>query len=395
MVIGILTHHWVFNYGANLQTLSTVSFLKKNGHTPYVINWVQTDAEEYYYSSTKAEMAKMFHAFQREYYPLTELCRNAEDIANVIKKYGIEKVVIGSDTVWMLHSRQFSIRHLKWTQPTSESIFPNPFWGEFLDYGVDVPVIAYSAATLDMNLSDFKSQKNMIGNYLRRFNRISTRDQYTADVVSFFTNGDIVPEITPDPVFSFNNNYHQNITREKFLSKYNLPSKYILICFTEAYKRKAESCVRKMQQIAYNKGYTLIELPRQTGNRLFNITQIEEILDPVDWYNLIRFSYGFIGQLMHPIVIAIHNAVPFFCLDYYGRRKLRGTYVDYRTSKAYQVVKQVDKIKQYRNIAGRFGRLPHAEFIMDSIFSSIDNPDHTISDRMNEKSNKALYSIIQ
>lgn len=29
MKIGILTYHWVANFGANLQTLSTVCYLKK------------------------------------------------------------------------------------------------------------------------------------------------------------------------------------------------------------------------------------------------------------------------------------------------------------------------------------------------------------------------------
>ncbi len=395
MKIGILTHHWVFNYGANLQTLSTVCFLRNNGHEPFVINWVQEDAEEYYYKTTETEMADMFRKFQEEYYPLTLLCRSAKDIADVIKQNGIEKVIIGSDTVFMLHSRQFSLRSWKWTQPTSESVFPNPFWGEFLDYGIDIPVIAYSAATLDLNLSAFKSKREEIGRYLKRFKIITTRDQYTSEIISFFTRGAMVPVITPDPVFSFNNNFIQNLSREDFLNKYHLPNKYILVCFTEGYQKKATAFVNELNNLTKKSGYELIELPRQTGRKLFDIKHVDTIMNPIEWYNMIRFSNGFIGQLMHPIVISIHNSVPFFCIDYYGRRKFRATFIDYKTSKAYQIINQVEKVNCYKNIAGRFDMMPSPKYVLESILSQIDHPDYSITEKMNKKSDNSMKLMLE
>lgn len=55
MKIGILTYHWVANFGANLQTLSTVCLFKKNGFIPIVINWIPLDCELKYQSSTPVE----------------------------------------------------------------------------------------------------------------------------------------------------------------------------------------------------------------------------------------------------------------------------------------------------------------------------------------------------
>ena len=38
----------------------------------------------------------------------------------------------------------------------------------------------------------------------------------------------------------------------------------------------------------------------------------------IEWYALIIHSRGYIGERMHPIVVCLHNAVPFFSFDYYG-----------------------------------------------------------------------------
>lgn len=385
MNIGILTHHWVFNYGANLQTLSTVSFLKKHGHNPFVINWVQEDAEGYYYETTTPEMVEMFRGFQKNHYPLTDICRNSRDIADVIKKYNIEYVVIGSDTVWML--RKF--------MAMSESVFPNPFWGEFLDYGANVPVTAYSAATLDIVLRDFEDEKKKIGIYLNRFRFISTRDKYTSEMVAYFTDNSIVPAITPDPVFSFNSNYPQAITREEFLNKYNLPEKYLLVCFAEGYANKSREFVDALNIKARSAGYDLFELPRQTGNRIFDIQQINEHINPIEWYNLIRFSNGYVGQLMHPIVISIHNAVPFYSLDQYGTQRYRRIYVKKETSKTYQLIKQIGRLKQYRNISGLFSKLPSASHVLNTIINSSKESDIAIANTINSFSDESMKSIIK
>jgi hypothetical protein len=48
MNIGILTYHFVSNFGANLQTLSTFMYLKKHHYNPIIIDWVPYDLEKYY-----------------------------------------------------------------------------------------------------------------------------------------------------------------------------------------------------------------------------------------------------------------------------------------------------------------------------------------------------------
>ena len=99
MKIGILTYHWVFNHGANLQTLSTIGYLRKIGQIPIVINWIPKDREALSLKSTIKEQIDCFRSFQKEYYPLSHLCRTVKDIADVIREEGIDKVFIGADTL--------------------------------------------------------------------------------------------------------------------------------------------------------------------------------------------------------------------------------------------------------------------------------------------------------
>lgn len=46
-------------------------------------------------------------------------------------------------------------------------------------------------------------------------------------------------------------------------------------------------------------------------------------LNPIDWYALIKYSKGYIGERMHPIVVSLHNSVPFIVLMNMELRLLR------------------------------------------------------------------------
>lgn len=48
MKIGILTYHCVPNFGAQLQALSTVCYLKRAGYEPILLNWYPKDLQVMY-----------------------------------------------------------------------------------------------------------------------------------------------------------------------------------------------------------------------------------------------------------------------------------------------------------------------------------------------------------
>ena len=139
MRIGILTYHAVSNFGANLQALSTYCFLQNNGHEPIVINWYTKELENAYRNEVPECQNRCHENFRNERFNMTRRCYNAKDIASEISRLGIESVIIGSDAVaqhftfWsrVTLSKQ-TIIHVR--KVTSDRLFPNPFWGTFLDY---------------------------------------------------------------------------------------------------------------------------------------------------------------------------------------------------------------------------------------------------------------------
>lgn len=396
MNIGILTHHWVYNFGANLQTLSTLNFIRKAGHTPFVINWIPADVEKSYQHDTTAEQADCFRKFQDRYFPLTTVCRDSREIAEVINKYHIDRVMIGSDTVFKLRKPVFSFRKMRMIYPTSNAKFPNAFWGDFLNYGVSPSVVAYSAATIDTNPSQFDKEKSAIGEALRRFQRITVRDHATAELIQYFTNGELNPPITPDPVFGFNNNVDGQMTKADVMERFGLPEHYYLIGFQEAFESRAYNWAKDVASyIKQRTNVECFELPRQTGRRLLNINQINEgPITPLEWYSIIRFSNGFIGQLMHPIVSAMHNSLPFYSLDYYGIGKYKRLKIDYKTSKVYQIVKQADMLYRYCHVGARFDRLPNHKEVVDAFLTDDNNKRIEWSRKMAELSKNTMKDII-
>lgn len=154
MRIGILTYHAACNFGAFLQLLSTVEYVRKRGAEPIVINWIPKDFETDYEKRSKQEVRNLYAELRQKYLNLTRLCRTSYDVALAIQDEKIEAVIIGSDAVIQHHPfrerfhfpcrRIFYINH-----PTSDRMYPNAFWGEFMKYLTSVPIAMMSGASVD------------------------------------------------------------------------------------------------------------------------------------------------------------------------------------------------------------------------------------------------------
>ena len=156
MKIGILTYHWVSNFGANLQALSTYMYLLNMGYDPIVINWIPEDVESKYDNNVLTIQNDSHRQFAKDSFKnITRLCRNGEDIAREIELNRITKVLIGSDAVFtnLPKLARFVLcrRGIVRIHPKSDSVFPNPFWGDFLNYmKTPVEIVALSASAQNM-----------------------------------------------------------------------------------------------------------------------------------------------------------------------------------------------------------------------------------------------------
>ncbi len=126
MKIGILTYHYAYNFGANLQALSTVGRLKMMGHAPIVINWRPKDVEDRYRRETPSAQAAVHEKYICDHLPVSTVCRTSDDIAEVIDRDGIDAIIIGSDAVLSLCPQTyFSIRRFRRVYNPNRSLRAN------------------------------------------------------------------------------------------------------------------------------------------------------------------------------------------------------------------------------------------------------------------------------
>lgn len=388
MKIGILTYHWVPNFGANLQALSTYSYIEKTGNTPIIINWVPEDLESDYKKKVLAEQINAHKEFAKTHFKnITAVCRNTVEVANVIDQCEIDIVVIGSDAVFTMvpflkrfHLSKRSI--IKYEKPFQDSRFPNPYWGEFMVYVKrPVKIAGLSVSAQNTYFNSIVEKKKEMCDSINRFSYLSVRDVWTQKMVSFLTEKKEIPTITPDPVFAF----EQNVSYEGFKDKtFCIMEPYVLVSLTPP--NYNEKWMVQLEEMFDSIGVKLIGLPQT--NKSFKSPLKENVsfpIDPLDWYQLIKNSQGYIGELMHPVLVSLHNAVPVFVFDKYGF--ISDGLFDESSSKTYQIMNRFNLLDNYYN-GKQSVSLPSVEYVFEKISKfdkiSCENTANTLLKKYNQ-----------
>ncbi len=365
MKIGILTYHRVPNFGAQLQTLSTFLWLKSQGHTPCIVDWQPDDAMSSYRAGIAPEQYRAHEQFLTRRLATSPVLKTERDVEDWLRTSRTEGVLIGSDSLFNVYAPTVSWRHRKRLIPTSDHVFPNPFWGGAA-FRAGIPFSAVSVSSQNANFKGpfLSSMKKEMGVAFSRFNYISVRDEWTRQFVNAFTEGRRNPPVTPDPVFALNSVLPPGVSsKEQVLAKFHLPEKYIVMLFFRNGCVSMEKWCRDFERIAAKQGVACVQLPRPQSNVALGLKHaIEKPLDPLDWYNLIRFSSGYVGMLMHPIVISLHNHVPFFSFDHYGVPKLGGLFKNRESSKIFGVLQEA-ALSDFRCSVRRWFRPPSPQCV--------------------------------
>lgn len=355
MKIGILAYHAACNFGAFLQLLSTVEYVKKRGDEPFVINWVPRDFRKDYEKRSSKEVRDTYASYQRAYYPLTNLCETAKEVAQEIERIGIEAVIIGSDAVCQHHPFRerfhFPTRRIFYlAHPTSDRMYPNCFWGTFNDYlKKPVPIAVISASSQDSKFYLIKGKtKAKMKQSILNYKYISVRDDWSQKMISYLTDGEVMPEVTPDPVFAFNHNASDVIPSKNYiLKRFNIPNEYILVSFKNQ-KSVSQDWITEFEQMAEKNGLACVKLPYADAQAFGNMKyDVGNNISPLEWYALIKYAKGYVGNNMHPIVTSLSNGIPFFSFDNYGIAVQDGKPTNGESSKIYHILKTAELL-QYR-----------------------------------------------
>ncbi|MBR5730205.1 MAG: polysaccharide pyruvyl transferase family protein [Prevotella sp.] len=409
MKIGLMAYHSACNFGATLQLLSTYSYLTSQGHDPIIINWIPDDLEKYYRCCTPQEQFNSQKVVRHQIWKETSLCRNSQEVAEVIKNESIDAVIVGSDAVAQCHPLFERItfpckRIIAIGKNTSDREFPNPYWGvwqDFLEKPIPMAVMSASCQDSSYKLIPSRIRKEMRKRILS-YNYLSVRDTWTRNMMAYLSKNQAVPPVTPDPVFAFNQNAKSLIpTREEILKRYHLPEKYMLLSFLDKSSPSvSQEWIDSFARLAETESVTCVMLPFSHGNSFgFLPHSISLPLSPIDWYALIKYSQGYVGNNMHPIVVSLHNQVPFYSFDTYGTRHLNGLVANSKSSKIKHILDMAG-LQDYRTDSlSRHPQVPNPE----RVFQLVMNFDPTKSehfatkclDSYNEMMHQILTAISQ
>lgn len=359
--IGILTYHWVANYGANLQMFSTYSYLLKKGLSPIVINYVPKSAIEFYKVFAGEKQMRCHFDFLNQHCETTREFSELSEFNQVLNDYKITHLIVGSDSLFNLIKPSAAWKKSSKIRISDDHKFPNPFWCQ----NIDIPHVALSVSSQNCKYKDFKEEKNNISDSLSGFKIITVRDEWTQKMVEYFSDNRITPQITPDPVFGFNDNVDSDSTPESIRRKFGLPDKYVLFTFNKGRMSAPKKWMAKIKQELNALGYSCVYLPKSTGCQDLDLDyKISMPIDPIDWYNLIKFSNGYIGVLMHPIVICLHNAVPCYSFDHYGTGPI--LFSNQKSSKIYHIMQKANLLENHFYLRNHLF-FPNPETVLDRI----------------------------
>lgn len=346
--VGLLTYHSVPNFGANLQALSTVSYLKNHGYDVILINWVPEDLEKYYDKSISQPQKHEHEVFVQEYLPISRLCRTSTDVSKVVREYEISTVLIGSDAVFSykpILKRIHLSRHtlLAYSSVTADHDYPNPFWGEFKTTD-DLQLISLSASAQFLDIDKcFRYEKKRLANSLKDFKYLSVRDTWTSSIVEKLIGKRA--DLTPDPVWAFNQNCSSYLTVPDAINKkYSLPEKYAILSFCK--RIFPVEWYGSLYDELHRHDFSVVNLAMPEGcvNIKADIV-IDVPISPLEWYSIIKNSSAYIGQRMHPMIVAFHNCVPFFIFDHYAFKNN-----NLSSSKIYDILNRAGQLNNYKQI---------------------------------------------
>lgn len=229
---------------------------------------------------------------------------------------------------------------------------------------------------------------------LKGFCYVSVRDLWTQKMFANITGGALIAPVTPDPVFAFNYNVTGLVrSREETLQHFRLSERYLLLSFSNMVT-VSQPWIDEFASKAAAKGYNCVMLPfadKMSFGRLPDSINLP--LSPLDWYAIIKYSSGYIGHNMHPIIVSIHNNVPFFSFDNYGQRHLNGLLSDDSSSKIRHILSHGGLEKYRISCLPHFFNAPPPDFVLDKILTFDKERELKFAEAYNAKYLEMMLNI--
>lgn len=313
MRVGILTFHNSRNFGANLQTLATQEMLRKLGHEPVIINYVDREKASAFERMVPPAQIEEHERFARRYYNLSAELNSTDALADFCRE-DLDAVVCGSDAVFRMGTpfapKRIGRKLLGRSNPYASFSWDNKASPFFLPF--DAPgVVKGSIAASSRGTSFYflrPSVMREVGSALRDFDFVTVRDDWTATLVRWLSLGGAVPQYSPDPVFGLNSAF--SVPEDEKPST-DLSSTILL---TGQFDR---GWLGRMVEAIHRRGYRAAVL--SNPSEMEGTDLVDEVLSlpmgPLTWYSALASCAGFIGMRFHAYVSSLANNTPVVTMD--------------------------------------------------------------------------------
>lgn len=310
MKIGILTYHFPYNFGANLQAFASSQFIQSLGHDVKIIHYSPVEMIEINRKKVPKEQWNAHENFINKYIPLTARCDDTKRIEQVLLNEDFDGIIVGADAVWRYPADYLEIP-LYFMQWLFES-----------DKIKKIPVASMSVAHMGKGFLHLdKDLRRQIRNAIDNFTYITVRDKWTQHVVNkhLFNGQNKVVHLNPDPVFVMD-----EFIKDEWNANNLIPanSKFILLSLPNNNNR-SKSWLTRFRKHANKQGFLIGELPLPDGvsGLDFDFT-VPYPIDPIQWYLWLKHASGFVGLRFHAVVSCITAGTPFYSIDSYGSSAL-------------------------------------------------------------------------
>lgn len=246
MKIGILTFHWVTNYGAVLQTFALQSFLEDLGHEVYVVNYKPKNYDDTLWTFIRyrkfvhlqaylqgKKQEKALSDFRHEKLHLTERLYQCSEIEHIAKDFDI--IISGSDQVL----NPSFLQHGEGKNRITPTYFLGfPFEGKRVGYALSFGCTEYP-----------DKAKQVAGSFLSKFDLVSVRENTGIDIVKSMGRSDAV--VVPDPTLLLDSSVYQSLAAESLIRQTE-PYTYCFFIRNVAERKKALYPLLQNRSVLWN-----------------------------------------------------------------------------------------------------------------------------------------------
>lgn len=289
--IGILTHHYIHNYGAFLQAYALQETIKKLYPNDIIcmidyINikhaikntggWFRYNPKKDSLKSymQKIRLPKKFKQLQKKYFNLTKRIHNTDELNNL----KLDAIVVGSDEVW--HYEDIAKHPMKF------------------GYGVKVDkLLSYAPSTGSSNVEENIPEYVKIG--MKNFTGLSARDDNAEKLVKNVLGRNTTRVLDPTLLYEFPE------YTSKFVN-YIKSQKYILMYYCDKLPIEIRNQIIKY---AKDNGYKIFGAGEY--KKWFNETFVD--IDAFEWIEMFRNAELIFTGTFHGAVFSIKSKKNFYC----------------------------------------------------------------------------------